>query len=227
MDWVERIMRTKGRLRSWNHDRGFGFVESSDGEKDVFLHISAFRNRDRRPEIGQIVTYALSTDNRGRPQAVNATLPGDRLSGPKKRNGKVGAVIVAAGFFSLVAFSVASGRIPFFIFLTYLAVSLITFFVYAVDKVAAKDGAWRTSESTLHLLSLAGGWPGALFAQQSLRHKSKKQSFRSVFWITVFLNVCVFAWMFTPPGAHTVQSWVGAGYSALGLERQATIEWVE
>lgn len=174
MGWAEHSMRTKGRLRSWNHDWGFGFVEPSDGRKNVFLHISAFRNRDRRPEVGQIVTYALSTDSRGRPQAVRATLPGDSLSRPKKRNGKAGAVIVAAGFFSLVAFSVVSGRLPFLIF-------------YAFDKVAAKDGAWRISESTLHLLSLGGGWPGA----------------------------------------QTVQVWVGAGYSALGLERKAKLEWVE
>lgn len=32
----------------------------------------------------------------------------------------------------------------------------------------------RTQESTLHGLSLLGGWPGALIAQQVLRHKSKK-----------------------------------------------------
>lgn len=75
-----------------------------------------------------------------------------------------------------------------------MVLSLLTFIIYALDKSAAKNGAWRAEESTLHLLSLAGGWPGALIAQQKLRHKSKKQSFRSVFWVTVLLNCGAFAW---------------------------------
>ena len=84
--------------------------------------------------------------------------------------------------------------------------SLLTFFIYALDKHAAKKGAWRTQESTLHLLSLIGGWPGALVAQQSLRHKSKKAEFRSIFWITVMLNCGTLAWLFTENGAVALQS---------------------
>jgi uncharacterized membrane protein YsdA (DUF1294 family) len=56
-------------------------------------------------------------------------------------------------------------------------------------------------KSTLHGLSLLGGWPGAMIAQQTLRHKSSKESFRAVFWITVVLNCCVFLWMFTSSGS--------------------------
>lgn len=67
--------------------------------------------------------------------------------------------------------------------------SLVTFIVYAMDKAAARAGRWRTSEATLHLLALACGWPGALVAQQQLRHKSAKRQFRVVFWATVWLNL--------------------------------------
>ncbi|MEO7185722.1 MAG: DUF1294 domain-containing protein [Rhodoferax sp.] len=67
--------------------------------------------------------------------------------------------------------------------------SLITFVVYASDKSAAKTQRWRTSEATLHMLALMGGWPGALLAQQWLRHKSSKRVFRTVLWTTVVLNV--------------------------------------
>lgn len=74
----------------------------------------------------------------------------------------------------------------------YIGVSAVTFFVYALDKSAAERRSWRTPESTLHVLSLAGGWPGALLAQQFLRHKSSKAEFRSVFWGTVLLNVIGF-----------------------------------
>jgi len=54
------------------------------------------------------------------------------------------------------------------------------------------------SERTLHLLSLACGWPGALLAQQLLRHKSAKQEFLRRFWACVVLNVLVFVLLFTP-----------------------------
>ncbi|MEH6583357.1 MAG: DUF1294 domain-containing protein [Halioglobus sp.] len=96
----------------------------------------------------------------------------------------------------------------------YLGASAIAFLVYAMDKSAAKSGAWRTSESTLHWLSLVGGWPGGLVAQQVLRHKSKKQSFRTVFWVTVILNCAAYAGLLTPTGTATLQSWMssGAGY---------------
>ena len=81
--------------------------------------------------------------------------------------------------------------------------------MYALDKSAAKNGKWRTPERTLHIMSLVGGWPGAIIAQQKLRHKSKKNSFRFVLWITVLLNCGAFTWLFTPNGATTLQSFLG------------------
>jgi uncharacterized membrane protein YsdA (DUF1294 family)/cold shock CspA family protein len=193
-------LRQKGKIQSWNDPKGFGFIEPIDGGKNVFLHISSFSNRARRPEIGQMVTYAPSTDAQGRPRAVNATLPGDRLSrhkkvGTAKNSGAMFAVIVAITFLLIVALGVMSGKIPAFIFLGYLLISIISFFSYVFDKAAAKKGAWRTSEGTLHLLSVLGGWPGALIAQQVLRHKSKKASFRAAFLVTVVFNLLGFAWL--------------------------------
>lgn len=82
----------------------------------------------------------------------------------------------------------------------YAAMSVITFLVYAVDKSAARRGDLRTPERTLHLLALTGGWPGALLAQQFLRHKSAKVEFRATFWATVVLNVAGFVWFFSPAG---------------------------
>lgn len=70
-----------------------------------------------------------------------------------------------------------------------LFMSLVTYFVYSVDKARAKDDEWRVSEGTLHLLALIGGWPGALLAQRRLRHKVRKPSFMIVFWLTVAGNV--------------------------------------
>jgi len=41
----------------------------------------------------------------------------------------------------------------------------------------------------LHLLSLLGGWPGALIGQGLFRHKTSKQSFQFMFWLTVAINI--------------------------------------
>lgn len=87
----------------------------------------------------------------------------------------------------------------------FLMASAITYFLYAKDKAAAQAGAWRVSENTLHMGSLLFGWPGALIAQQRLRHKTKKQSFRAYFWLTVLLNLGCIAWIHTPQGNHQLR----------------------
>ena len=55
------------------------------------------------------------------------------------------------------------------------------------------------------MLGLAGGWPGALIAQQTLRHKSKKTSFIVALWVTVLVNGIALAWATTPDGLVAVQ----------------------
>jgi uncharacterized membrane protein YsdA (DUF1294 family) len=91
--------------------------------------------------------------------------------------------------------------VPVIVSSVYLALSLATFLIYAWDKSAAKAGRSRTPEMLLHLFGLAGGWPGALLAQQWLRHKSRKREFQAVFRVTVVLNCGVLAWLASPPGA--------------------------
>jgi uncharacterized membrane protein YsdA (DUF1294 family) len=69
-----------------------------------------------------------------------------------------------------------------------LALSMVAFFAYRSDKRRAEAGAWRIPESTLHLLGLLGGWPGAFLAQRIFRHKNSKASFQLVFWTVVLLH---------------------------------------
>lgn len=70
----------------------------------------------------------------------------------------------------------------------YGAVSGVAFLLYWSDKRKARADAWRTPENVLHALELAGGWPGALLAQQLFRHKTRKVSFQVVFWFIVLLH---------------------------------------
>lgn len=99
------------------------------------------------------------------------------------------------GFLMLMTAAALFERIPKVIAAAYISVSVIAFVVYGIDKAAARRGGWRTPESTLHLLAAAGGWPGALAAQNLLRHKTRKLSFQILFWGTVLLNAAALAWL--------------------------------
>lgn len=200
-----RDMRRQGRIVVWDDEKGYGFIESPTVGR-VFVHIKAFDKTNQRPSVSQSVTFALSTDKQGRPCAVSAALAGDRLRISRRGRGGAASVILAVLFVVIVAFTVAMGRLPPWILGIYLVFSLMTFIAYALDKAAAKRGAWRTSERSLHLLSLMGGWPGALVAQQLFRHKSKKKSFRKGFWMTALLNCAAFCWLLTPSGAEALQT---------------------
>ncbi|HTD04233.1 DUF1294 domain-containing protein [Undibacterium sp.] len=83
---------------------------------------------------------------------------------------------------------------PWFLPLTYAVASVLSLIMYAVDKSAAQHHRWRISENTLHLVSLIGGWPGALLAQSMLHHKNRKTAFQIVFWLTVVVNLAGLIW---------------------------------
>ncbi len=73
-----------------------------------------------------------------------------------------------------------------------LGINVITFATYFWDKAASTGRLGyqgRGSEASLHALSLFGGWPGALLARHIFRHKTRKQPFVTVFWITAAINV--------------------------------------
>lgn len=95
-------------------------------------------------------------------------------------------------FALMYAIATLAWDLPLLVGAAYVVTSLTCFVAYALDKSAAQSGAWRTPERTLLVLGLVGGWPGAVLAQQWLRHKSAKRSFRRMFWATVAANVAGF-----------------------------------
>lgn len=103
-------------------------------------------------------------------------------------------VIVMVFCAGLAAATVGWG-LPVWVGALYGILSLLCFVAYALDKAAARTGRRRTPESTLLLMGLAGGWPGALLAQQRLRHKNAKAAFQWRFWLTVFINAAALAWV--------------------------------
>lgn len=66
--------------------------------------------------------------------------------------------------------------------------SVISYLMYRSDKGSAIASRQRIPEKRLHLSEVLGGWPGALVAQQVLRHKTRKLSYQLVFWLIILLH---------------------------------------
>ena len=188
-------MRHVGRITDWNDQKGYGFVCPNGGGERAFVHIRAFEKRSRRPLDGELISYEPERDERRRLNALRVRavtnsakpLQFQRTWLPRRTLGVLALLAIA-----LAAYA---GEIPSTVMLFYGAMSLIAFFAYGLDKSAARTRRWRTQESTLHLFELLGGWPGALIAQGSFHHKTRKLSFQITFWLIIAINIGVLAWL--------------------------------
>jgi len=187
-------MRYLGRLTDWHDAKGYGFVVPNGGGDRAFVHIKAFERQGRRPVDGELVSYAVERDARGRLTAVQLCFAGAKAT----REVRAGAAFPrkAIALLAMSALLVAwwLHDLPFEVVGAYAILSGIAIFMYAFDKSAAERGRWRTKERTLHTVALLGGWPGALLAQDLFRHKSRKAEFQWMFWLTVLLNCAALMW---------------------------------
>lgn len=181
--------REKGRVVVWKDDQGYGFIAPDRGGGDVFLHIGEFRTRGRRPALGDIVSFEIEPGANGKsPRAVAVHL-GDAPWSPAAV-----ASVAASAFFLALALMAGWERAPFWILGVYGVMSLWAFFAYRFDKLRAGGDQRRVPESTLHAIELFGGWPGALVAREWYRHKTRKVSYRIVFWLIVIAHLVFWGW---------------------------------
>ena len=193
-------MLLQGRIEDWNDQRGFGYVRPSGGGDKAFVHIKAWQGRGTgRPHDGLLVQYRTGRDGRGRLNAL-AVKPARAMARSRTRSRRgAGAgsqrwrVVLGTVRLAMLAGASLLTLGPWLLWAGLLGTSLVTVIVYALDKHAAGRGARRTPEATLHLLGIAGGWPGALVAQGLLRHKTAKDSFQTTFWLTVVGNALMLA----------------------------------
>lgn len=202
----------KGKLTTWKDDKGFGFIRSNDGSQDVFLHITALKETNHRPQVGDVICYQLRVDKDGRIHACNASIEGvvskpmpitssstikKETFKPKAKYSLILEVLLLSLLPALGAMHFALTTFNPIPLILYAVMSFITFTLYADDKSRAKQGRWRVSEKTLHLCEFMGGWLGAFIAQRRLRHKSSKVSYQIVFWVIVAIHIIFWLdWLF-------------------------------
>jgi uncharacterized membrane protein YsdA (DUF1294 family)/cold shock CspA family protein len=196
-------MRFEGTLKTWNNERGFGFIQPTQGGQELFVHIKSFPAGFGRPVLNLQLTFEVEQTADGKKRAKNVLMVHHAQASSPAKGGAAAtwekASVVALTLFALLYLGVTLvWGMPVLFAVGYAAMSLVCSLFYAQDKAAAQADEWRTSESTLLLLGLVGGWPGAIVAQQMFRHKTSKVSFRVAFWLTVLVNVGVFVAYATP-----------------------------
>ena len=144
-------------------------------------------------------TRSLDSRRTHRPAQARRAAPASRSprqgKAPSPATGASLAYGLMVGWAVLLAWGVWMQRLPLWSLAALAALNIVTLWMYAADKNAARAGRWRIPESNLHLLSLLGGWPAAWLAQQNMRHKSSKKEFRTVYWLTIVLHCGALAWL--------------------------------
>ena len=217
-------MKKQGTVVRWDDAKGFGFIRGT-GAQDIFFHVRDFRaGSGAIPRQGMKVTFeeihvggkgprAMAVQPAGmapaaspkpshppRPPRPHPAAPG-RPTPSRPASGAWIALPLMAAYTAALVWAAWTKLLPGWVLPASLLLNLAVFFVYWKDKYAAGTGQWRTKEDTLHLWSLLGGWGGAWFAQQVLRHKSRKGSFLQVYWFTVVAHCAAVGWWLYRAGA--------------------------
>lgn len=103
-------MQIDGTLTKWNKDRGFGFITPRRGGDDVFIHITAFPRDGQQPRIGEVLSFDLQSDKKGRRQAVNVFRPGSKKRQQVERGTRPGSTSwIRSAVISLLTLTVIVG----------------------------------------------------------------------------------------------------------------------
>lgn len=191
--------KLSGKITRWQDEKGFGFIQSEQANKELFFHISDYRAKER-PTLQENVVFELGTDKKGQPCAKNVQQASfiqqrqqqrQTVRQAKQTNEMaINVILIFGGVFLLVLAGLFFAKLlPVWMVGWYMAINIATFAMYAHDKNSAQNGGWRVQESSLHKLSLLGGWVGASVAHKTLRHKSQKPEFRQRYYLTVVGNL--------------------------------------
>ncbi|MCY7304947.1 MAG: cold shock and DUF1294 domain-containing protein [Rhodoferax sp.] len=196
-------MRFEGRLKSWNDERGFGFIEPAVGGEEIFVHIKSLPAGSGRPVVGLLSSFEVELGSQGKKRAKSVHFVRPSKQAPGRRAGQTARWtparrLVLPCFFCIYVFVAWRWRVSPWVAVAYVVASLLAIVFYAIDKSAARRAGWRISEAALHWLGILGGWPGALLAQQLLRHKSSKPEFVAKYWATVVVNITGFVVVHSP-----------------------------
>lgn len=168
------MKKQSGVLKSWDDVRGFGFITDKKG-RDIYVHVSAFGCIRSRPKAGEKVLFRVEPDAAKGVRAVEV----ERCWRPAHLllPEFLFPLMMVGAFYGVLWWFFSQNAFWIFLIIFLLLIAGLTFLMFGLDKRAALNERQRVPENTLQLLSLAGGWPGALLARPLFRHKTRKQPF--------------------------------------------------
>ncbi len=95
-----------GQLKRWNEAKGFGFISTENGQRDIFIHISDLKGMSRRPQVGDTIHYQVKIQNDGKNRAVNARIEGVEMietHRSKQQKGNKNQMILLVSVIAVVA----------------------------------------------------------------------------------------------------------------------------
>ena len=185
----------RGVVVMFDVEHAFGFIRpdgTKEGEgKDVFVHVrNVAGHKNLHP--GQRVSYHLTRTDKGL-AAINVQA-GSVLGIPYLKYSLIGFGTALLLLFGLATALDRPTSFALWLVMWVGALSLVTFGIYGYDKGQAQGGGPRVPEVVLHLLGLLGGTPGAFIAMRMFHHKTSKQSFQIIFWLTVAVQLGALMW---------------------------------
>ena len=78
-----------------------------------------------------------------------------------------------------------------------LAINIVSFFLYGIDKYKAKKGRWRISEATLLMMAVIGGSIGAWVGMRLWHHKTMHKKFKYGIPLIIIMQISLVAYLHT------------------------------
>ena len=78
-----------------------------------------------------------------------------------------------------------------------LAINIVSFFLYGIDKYKAKKNKWRISEATLLMIAVIGGSIGAWVGMRLWHHKTMHKKFKYGIPVIMNMQVCLVVYLHT------------------------------
>lgn len=188
----------QGEIVQFDPAKGFGFIKVAGQKDDIFIHQSDVDNGVRL-RTGMRVEFDVRTTPKG-PRAANVKTSGVAAPTQPARRSSANPYML----YTIVAVAIVAviGGALFLLFgwywlLDYLiAINIAAFALYGYDKNAAQNSRLRVPERVLHGVELFGGTPGAFIAQRVFHHKTRKVSYRIVFWLIFAIQAAAVIWWF-------------------------------
>lgn len=144
-------MRFDGTIKSWNDERGYGFIEPRLGGQDIFVHIKSLPAGTGRPTVGLWVSFEVETNTDGKKKRKLVQFA-PQSKAMKARRSEAPAPWTPARTLALPGFAIlywyVATRWSFRpqVALAYAGVSAVAFVAYAIDKVRCRARSLENSQ---------------------------------------------------------------------------------